>query len=486
MSATSVATLAFTPMTKLRSILQKPWPWLGMAAVVLAVYTSVMIDIEVIPTDERPMGTVADIEALAERDDVNVMFILIDTLRADRMSAWGYHRDTTPFMERLADDGVRFSQHIAQSSWTKCSMASLWTGLYPSRTGVTRFDDVLSDEAVMPAELMQEAGFRTVGLFRNGWVESYFGFGQGFDVYTRPVGQRPDESVRRENPTISDASTDAGAVSAAEEFLRAYGDERWFLYLHLMDVHEYLYDEDSALFGTAFSDVYDNSIRRMDRVVERLYEVLMRRGLLENTVIVIASDHGEAFSERGYEGHARFVYKETTHVPLLMSFPFRLKGGTVVEDVTRNIDLWPTMLDLLGLPAMKVTDGTSQRDALIAAVSGESANDGANDGGWAHLDRTWGQRGMDPKPTVSRVDDQYRYVRLTRQDGSYTDELFDRRDDPAELQDVGEAQAQVLERMRTEADEYLGGEVPWSEEVPALELDEMQLNQLRALGYQVP
>ena len=124
-----------------------------------------------------------------------------------------------------------------------------------------------------------------------------------------------------------------------------------------MDLHEYLYDEDSARFGTAYSDVYDNSILREDLVIGELYEHLAREGLLENTLIVIASDHGEAFSERGYEGHARFVYRETTNIPLILSFPFRLESAVVIERVTTNVDLWPTVLDLLGLPAMDGADG---------------------------------------------------------------------------------------------------------------------------------
>jgi len=457
-----------------------------MAAVVVVGYAALIIDVEVIPTDDRPTGTVADIEALRDRNDVNVLFILIDTLRADRLSSWGYERPTSPTLDRIAQQGVRLSRHVAQSSWTKCSMASLWTGLYPSRTGVTRFDHVLSHEARLPAEILHDAGFRTAGLFRNGWVENYFGFGQGFEVYTKPVAEPRPEKVRRENPTLSGAGTDMSAVYGAEEFLRTYGDERWFLYLHLMDLHEYLYDEDSALFGTAYSDVYDNSIRRTDAIIERLYEVLARGGHLDDTLIVIGSDHGEAFSERGFEGHARFVYRETTHVPLIVSLPFRLEPGVVVESVTRNVDLWPTVLDLLGLPSMGEVDGRSQRDAILAAARGEAAAPLGADEGWAHIDRTWGRQDVKEAPTVSVIEGGYRYVRLPQKDGSYSEELFDLAADSAELRSVQPEHPEVTERMRAMADGYLEQEPPWSEVAPSLEMDEMQLRQLRALGYKVP
>ena len=471
-------------MGRLNRLLGQRWPWFTAAALVVLSYSSTFVEVEWVAKDERPLGSAADIEALGERDDVNVLFILIDTLRADHLGAWGYERATSPVLDDLASLGVRFSRQIAQSSWTKCSMASLWTGLYPARVGVTRFEDVLSPEAKMPAEILADAGFRTVGLFRNGWVESYFGFGQGFEVYTKPVGRPAAASVRRENPTIKEMGTDVDAIDGAIEFLHIYGDERWFLYLHLMDLHEYLYDEDSALFGTDYEDVYDNSILRENLVLGKLFEYLMREGHLEDTIIVVASDHGEAFSERGYEGHARFVYKETTHVPLIMSFPFKLDPGVVVDIITRNVDIWPTVLDLLGLPAMENTDGKSQRPAILAAARKEPAAD--SETAYAHLDRTWGQRGIDPAHTVSVIEERFRYVRTPSPDGSYQEELFDLGADPDQLVDVREDNPGIVEELRERADSYLAGEPPWTEATPDLEMDEIQLNQLRALGYQVP
>jgi len=364
-------------------------------------------------------------------------------------------------------------------------MASMWTGLYPARTGVTRFEDVLSAEARLPAEILHDAGFRTAGIFRNGWVEGYFGFDQGFEVYTKPVGDRLAPSVRRANPTLKDVGTDLSAVNAATEFLRIYGKERWFLYLHMMDVHEYLYDEDSALFGTSHSDIYDNAILHENLVINDLYETLERKGFLDNTLLIIASDHGEAFDERGYEGHARYVYRETTTIPLILSFPFRLEHPVVVSEITRNVDLWPTVLDLLGLPKMEGVDGRSRRAAILAAARGEPFSEKTTPA-YAHLDRTWGRHGTQPAPTVSVLDGGYRYVRTPSVSGGHEDELFDSRHDPAELEDVGRQHRDVVERMSALADRYLENEPAWQVRTPPLEMDEIQLNQLRALGYAVP
>ena len=441
--------------------------------------------------DSRGVGGVAEIEEIASRSDVNVLFILIDTLRADRMSAYGYERETTPNINLLAGRGVRFSRNLAQSSWTKASMASMWTGLNPQRAGVTRFEDATPEEAVMPAEIFKEAGFRTVGIWRNGWVDPSFGFSQGFDVYTRPsVGPVP-ATVRVENPTLSVNGSDSDVLRAAQEFLRIYGHERWFLYIHMMDVHEYTYDQDSALFGTSYSDVYDNSIRRVDDLVGQLLFTLGDRGDLERTVIVITSDHGEAFHERGFEGHARQVYPESTEVPLIVSLPFMLEPGVVIDSRSANIDIWPTVFDILGLGVPPHLDGVSQLPTILAHANREDP--GKDDRqAVAHLDRRWGQPKSEApgsvQDTVAVVEGPFRLVRVPQPSGEFRDRLFDsRRDAGSELENVIEEHPEVAERLRERAMHYLeNSQSPWTESNPEVEIDEMQLNLLRALGYKLP
>ena len=475
-------------MSMNKNILSRRWPWIGAMVVVVASYlgyVSTFVEIRIGNPDQRPLGSANDIENLSSRDDVNVLFILIDTLRADHLGSYGYSRDTSPVLDQLADTGVRFDRQLAQSSWTKSSMASMWSGLYPSRVGVTRFEHTLSRDAKLPAEIMSDAGYQTVGLFRNGWVEGYFGFDQGFDVYMRPVGSGPSAAVRKENPTLKTRSTDESLIPTAVEFTRINGDRRWMLYLHLMDLHEYTYDEDSAMFGTVFADVYDNAILRENLILKELLGQLNRLGQLKNTLVVITSDHGEAFSERGFEGHARRVFRETTEVPLIMSFPFRLEPGLVVSQRTRNIDIWPTILDLLGLPEMEGIDGRSRVPEILAAARGETFPD---DGeiAYAHLDQNWGKRGMPVAPTIAVSEDNFRYVvNWSGPQATANQQLFDARTDPAELTDIMLDQPEVAARLAKLAAEYLKQKPPWKEAAPNLEMDEMQLNQLRALGYKI-
>jgi arylsulfatase A-like enzyme len=493
---------ASLPAIMTERLLDQRWPWLLAAAAIVILFLSSLIEIRRPGQDSRPRGSVEDIERLHTRSDLNVLFIMIDTLRADRLGSYGYERDTSPTLDRLASSGVRFARQLAQSSWTKTSMASLWTGLVPVRTGVTRFDHVLRDEALLPAEVLRGAGFRTVGLYRNGWVAPTFGFDQGFDVYQRPLGLPLPPNIKRQNPTLSEHGSDEGLVSSALEFLRLQGDERWFLYLHMMDVHEYLYDEESALFGLAYSDIYDNSIRWTDGVLEVLLAHLAELGHLDDTLIVIASDHGEAFGERGFEGHARRVYRETTEVPLILSFPFRLDPGIVVETRTSNIDIWPTVLDLLGLE-LPGADGRSRLPEIVASGRGVQARTddapsidsdrdiASEEPGIAHLDMSWARPTESSEQTVAVAQGPLRYVRVEQAQSSrqphpaVVEQLFDARHDPRELRNRASQEPEALARLAAEADRYLELRPDWGEALRR-EISELELNHLRALGYAIP
>jgi arylsulfatase A-like enzyme len=431
--------------------------------------------------DPRPVGDLDELRGLRERTDLNLVFVLIDTLRADRLSSYGYARETSPNIDRLAASGIRFAQQMSQSSWTKCSMASLWTGLYPVRTGVTRSPQALPEDARMPAEILRDAGYRTFAIWRNGWVGPAFGFSQGFEAYVSPRASPIPATVRREKPTVGVVGTDQDLVRSAVEFLRSHGGERFFLYLHLMDVHQYVYDEETALFGTSYSDLYDNSIRWVDRVLGRLVREIDARGLRARTLLVVAADHGEAFGEHGREGHARDVYGEVTTTPFVLSLPFRLEPGIVVEAPTENVDIWPTLLDLLGLPPLEGADGRSRRPEILAAARGEAPpeRDGAR---FAHIDQAWGRTREPPRPMVAVAEGRYRLVYRA---AAGSGELYDRGEDPREQRDIAGEEPEVLARLTGLADAYLERPpAPW-EKAPEVELDPTELEQLRALGYAV-
>jgi len=438
-----------------------------------------------------PMGTAQDIEDLADRQDINVLFILVDTLRADRMSAYGYERDTTPVLKHLSKGGIRFDRHLAQSSWTKSSMASMWTSFYPTRTAVVKYDDIIPDAAVLPAEVFAEAGYRTIGFYRNGWVAPIFGFGQGFEIYKKPiVSMAPRQTGPTANPTAQDRGTDEEIMRAALEFLRVEGDaeQPWMLYLHFMDVHEYIYDEASAIFGSSYSDIYDSSILWTDTTIDILLTNMLDWGLMRNTVVVIASDHGEAFRERGHEGHARYLYRETTETPFIVLLPFRLEsGGIVVNSRSRNVDIFPTLYELLGIESpieLDEADGVSLLPDILEAARGQTSPEAFEREGFAHLRQGWGQKTRSHlSSTFALTSGDLRYVNQV-QDSETIEELFDARSDPKETRDVSRERTEDLEKMRSRAKELAKIDPVWGEPEKR-DLSELELNQLRALGYDI-
>jgi arylsulfatase A-like enzyme len=310
---------------------------------------------------------------------------------------------------------------------------------------------------------LSDAGFRSIGFYRNGWIAPTFGFQQGFEIYSNPPARPIPPQAKAAKPTLSQVGTDESTVAAAVEFLRvSRNDQKFFLYLHLMDVHEYVYDEESAIFGAGISDKYDSSILWTDGTLNAFFAYLAHWGLFENTIVVIAADHGEAFRERGLEGHARALYRESTTTPWIIALPFRLDPSIVVQTQTENVDIWPTIFEILGIDAPTFADGRSRVPEIVAAAQGMALPD-SDTSGFAHLDRHWGQRGKEPRPFVAVTDGSFRYL-----------------ESPGANAEVDKA-----EELRARAAELLADEPAW-EETPTRDIDEFELNQLRALGYSIP
>ncbi len=462
----------------LRRLLDSPRTYYVLAGVLLVALVLSQFEIR---TPRRPAGHEAELAALRARGDVNLLFILIDTLRADRIHSYGYERETSPWIDELARTGVRFDRVLSQSSWTKSSMASLWTATYPVRNGILGWGHALREEAPLPAERLRDAGFRTAGIFRNGWVAPNFGFGQGFQSYIRPIVKvRPDKrSPRSEKPL---EGTDEDITQAALEFLRTFGDERFLLYLHYMDVHQYTYTEGSALFGTSYSDAYDNALHWTDQNLGALMRRLDELGLRDHTVVVIASDHGEEFLEHGKEGHAKTLYREVTEVPWIVSLPFRLEPGVVVETPVENVDIWPTLLDLMGLPALPKADGQSRLPLIEAALQGAPTPDDSAPA-FAHLNRRWHDAEGESQPMVAVTQGPHRLILTQHPEKGELLELFDHRVDPREENNIATEHPELGARLRKQALAYSNRPlIDWGAPLE-VEIDDLDRGQLRALGY---
>ena len=462
----------------LRKVLNSSWLYYALAGVLAVAALWSQIEITYPP---RPVGEPSEIRALRDRDDLNLILIVVDTLRADHLGSYGYERDTSPLMDDLAQTGVRFAHVRAQSSWTKSSMASLWTGNYPFAINVRDFEDALKESVVLPAEVLREAGFRTGGFYRNGWVAPNFGFAQGFEFYLVPVPNLGPDRLQRKSPSAAAIQgSDFDATEVAVEFVRSHAKERFFLYLHYMDVHQYQYERDSALFGVQYRDAYDNAIHWTDRNIGLLISDLIDLDLLEKTIIVIASDHREEFFEHGFEGHAKTLYRETTETPLILSLPFALAEPLVVETPVENIDIWPTLFDLLGIEGPE-SQGRSLLPLIEAAAAGKPGPGDADRSTMSQIDKSWGHRELPTNDLVSVSDGDHRA--MFRVKTPEKGELYDLRSDPDEQVDLAPEQPERLAELVEHANEILDQHVGDMSE--KIDLDDVTLEQLRALGYAV-
>ena len=245
----------------------------------------------------------------------------------------------------------------------------------------------------------------------------------------------------------------------------------------------------SGLRWGATSDTGRMRPVNQDSLLAELFTVFEQKDLTQRTVVVIASDHGEEFFEHGGEGHQRTLYSEVLDVPLIVGLPFRILPGIVVEEPVENVDIWPTVFDLLGLPPTQGADGRSLVPLIQAAATQPATSPPASNGrpastrpSFAMLDLTWGERDRGSHPLVSVTQGT-----MTLIDALFAPDqaqLFDLAADPGEQHDLAAANPEGVAALRRTRDEILAR--PPLDVPVTVELDKMRLEQLRALGYAVP
>jgi len=306
----------------------------------------------------------------------NLILISLDTLRADRVGAYGAYRPTTPAIDGLARESVVFTDAWAVWPETSGSHMSLFTSRFPSEHGVTSFITAPSPSLELLAERLRRSGYLTRAFTEDGGVWAHAGFARGFSAY----GERrsPDFVYRGEA---------AATFADAARWMEAHAARTFFLFIHTYQVHApYAPPRDyRTLFldtlgrepadGAVQALLYDQEVRYTDDQVGAFLGVLTRLGLAERSIVVITSDHGEEFREHGGTGHGRTLHREVLQVPLLVWAPGLLAPARVAPPASL-LDVVPTVLDLLGLPPDPAHRGTSLVAAAREAAGGARA-DGA-------------------------------------------------------------------------------------------------------------
>ncbi|MFO8073006.1 MAG: sulfatase [Polyangia bacterium] len=287
----------------------------------------------------------------------DLIFVSIDTQRADRLGVYGYKHDTTPNLDAFAEEAVVFEDHHAQSSLTLPSHVSILTGLNPPNHGVRNNGKFrLTDRALTLAEILGDAGYSTAAIISAGVLSPIFGLNQGFDFYDGDFSGLDDKT-----------QTDAAAATrrAVAWLEKRRKDERLFLFVHYYDPHPPF----SAPPRFRFDHGYDAEVAFVDEQIGKLFSYLEKIERFEDALIVVTSDHGESLGEHAVLGHTIVLYEQTLHIPLLVRFPGAKHGGERVDRLTRNIDLMPTLLSHLGLRPPERIDGAS----LLSSIGADSS-----------------------------------------------------------------------------------------------------------------
>lgn len=330
----------------------------------------------------------------------HVFLVSIDTLRADHLGCYGSGVARTPRLDAFASEGVLFEQHVVVAPVTLPSHASLMTGTYPRRHGTPRNGFVVSDDNTLLAERLRDAGFATAGFVAAVPLASTSGFAQGFDHY-----DEPERRVLREDTDPALTRRADWMTDRVLAWLDGPGGDagRMFVFVHYFDVHypyengepwDSMYrregmppgggsmadlarlraawargDASARALSRARAAAYAGGVTFTDREVGRLVDGLRERDLLERSVVIVTSDHGETMDAHPEElwDHGRTLFDETMRVPLLMRFPGGWRAGTRIVRLVANVDVAPTLLEWIGLPSPGEIDGLS----FAAAVAGE-------------------------------------------------------------------------------------------------------------------
>jgi len=412
------------------------------------------------------------------------------------LGAYGYHRDTSPFLDSLAAEGLLFTRAYSVSSWTVPSVASLLTGLHPESHGVAHGlveqdeifgQEVLADEYQLLAEILKQAGYRTFGITASLHLAGEFGFSQGFDRYEN-LGF---ESADKEFPVLR---------VLKEEILS--GEGPYFLWLHLFDPHDpyhprrpwiegYFPDQEAATeFGflsprelrrhrrerpgaedeqidevTEFAQAaYDSEINYVDRAVQVAFEAL---GVSSEDLIVITSDHGEEFLEHGDYGHAETLYEEQVRIPMIVRLPGKAHPGKVVQEPVSIVDILPSLLDWLHIDQPEAIHGKSFLVGLEETTLPPRPI-------FLSLSR--------PNTELSSVmTGEWKYIHDHREGAEH--KLFDLSSDPAERTNLIGKESARADELARELSSHLAMAESQKLESSLEQVSPETIEQMRALGY---
>jgi arylsulfatase A-like enzyme/Flp pilus assembly protein TadD len=408
------------------------------------------------------IGIIAPFARAAAAPPPNIVFITIDTLRADHLGCYGYKAIHTPNLDALASDGVRFERAYSSVPVTLPSHTVMFTGTLPTLNGMHDFSgNKLGPNQTTLAAVLKDAGYATGAVIGSAVLDSRFGLNRGFDFYydhfdfSRLQESNLDEMERPGN-LVADQALD---------WLEKNSQKKFFLWMHLYDPH-YPYRPPEP-FATEYKDrPYDGEIAFADSQVGRVISFLKQKGLYRNAVIVVTGDHGEGLGEHGEKTHGFFIYNSTLHVPVIVHLPGH--AAKKIDNVVNLADLMPTVLESVKVPVPSQVQGKS----LLPLIA-DKPTDPRNLYAETFLPRlhfNWSE--------LRSVENQkYHFIDAPKAD------LSDVSKDPGETQNLIDQKKAVSEEMRALLARIIKENSGNQELAEKSGLDPALAERLRSLGY---
>jgi arylsulfatase A-like enzyme len=439
-----------------------------------------------------------------------VLLIGVETLRADHLGCLGYHRNTTPALDRLASEGALFTKAFATSSWTMPTMVSVLTSLYPGMHEAIHWEKKRATGARTCAEILREHGYATVAVVSNPALESDHGFDTGFDLYDDfsfrlnvrgdLFGDNDDITRSIYNGAVTNETVNKVAVGWLEKNYK----KRFLMFLFYFDAHhdyvppapfDQVFDSnyDGSINGRSIrhdlrkgprpSDrdlehimaLYDGELLYTDECILRLLDKYKEFGILDDTLVVVVGDHGDEFFEHGGTSHAFTLYNEVIRVPLIFRWPAAIPAGGRIDALVSQVDIMPTILDYLGIKYEGVVQGVSLRPLI------EQKSEKLHDIVYAEVSVE------EHRVFSAAITERYKLI-LDMETGHT--QLFDWCADPSEQNDIYGKQAPVASiSLKQKLIAWLSNNAralasqPGEQQSDRVDLHNAKINQLRALGY---
>ncbi|MGD9346686.1 MAG: sulfatase-like hydrolase/transferase, partial [Candidatus Aminicenantes bacterium] len=392
-------------------------------------------------------------------ENLNIVIVTLDTLRADRLGCYGYEKAETPHLDEIARMGVKFENTVCQSPLTLPSHASIFTGLYPLYHQIRDNGAYYLDERFQTlAEIFKEKSYNTAAFVGAFPVDSRFGLDQGFTLYEDNF--KEDEKFKA---FYSERRAEEVFNAFQEWFLKNF-QTKFFVWIHYYDPH--LPYDPPPPYRERFLDPYDGEVAYTDFFVGKIMELLRERKVFENTLIVIAGDHGEGLGDHREIDHGLFLYNSTLKVPFIICAPQNLPPQSVVTSQVRLIDIYPTVLDLFNLSIPEEIQGES----LVPLLEGKKREDLVS-----YIETFHPQEMFRWAALRGIVDGRMKYIDAPKQ------ELYDMQKDPQEEHNIFQEEKKIAAQMKEDLESLIERYSSGTSSQRELSSDEKE--KLLSLGY---